>query len=139
MLKQLLSVIVSPDTNLFVRILVNDDPEQVQAAAAALDNADQIIVSSTVLCEVAWVLKRMYRLPSDEIADAIEKLLGSYRLNCDRLAIEGGLASIRAGAGFADGVVATEAARAGARFLSFDRRAVRALQSLGIDAATPGV
>jgi predicted nucleic-acid-binding protein len=50
---------------------------------------------------------------------------------CDRAAVEAGLASLRAGGDFADGVIAHEGRRMGADvFVSFDRRAVALLKGL---------
>ncbi len=54
-----------------------------------------------------------YKYERKWIEDAIDKLLNVSNVTCDRTVIETGLVSMRAGAGFADGVIAAEAAQAG--------------------------
>ena len=51
---------ITADTNLLVRVLVQDDAEQARAAQALLSRAALIAVPLPVLCELAWVLKRAY-------------------------------------------------------------------------------
>ena len=46
---------LSVDTNVVVRLLVNDDPQQGERARKLFDS-DQIWIGVTVLLESAWVL-----------------------------------------------------------------------------------
>ena len=66
---------IGVDTNLVVRVLTNDDPEQARRAAALLSR-EQILVPTTVVLETAWVLRHAYGLDRDAIAGALRKLLG---------------------------------------------------------------
>lgn len=61
------------DTNVIVRLIVNDDREQVQRALAVL-KSDGIEISNTVLLECAWVLASRYRFPRDRIVMALQAL-----------------------------------------------------------------
>jgi predicted nucleic-acid-binding protein len=61
------------DTNLVVRLLVRDDPDQVPAAQAFV--AGGTWVSLVVLVETAWVLSTTYRLGPAAIVQGIEMLL----------------------------------------------------------------
>ena len=63
------------DTNVVVRLLVNDDARQ-GAAARRLFESDEIWVGVTVLLETAWVLESVYELSSDETVKALQGLLG---------------------------------------------------------------
>ena len=45
------------DTNLLVRIVLNDQPDQVRAAIEILRG--EVLVTSTVLLEFIWVLQRV--------------------------------------------------------------------------------
>lgn len=60
---------ISLDTNILVRIIVEDDPVQQRKAAALLESP--AFVSATVLLETAWVLRSSYGLSRKTIADAL--------------------------------------------------------------------
>ena len=67
------------DTNVLVRYLVQDDPDQGNKAAnfiqAAETGGEQLLIGSIVLCETVWVLESAYGYKNQEIAEALEKLL----------------------------------------------------------------
>ena len=129
---------VAADTNILVRLFVDDEPDQRAAAAAVLAAAERVIIGQVVFCELVWVLTRRYRRTRDETALAVEGLLALRNIVCDRSAVEAGLAALRAGTDFVDGVIAHEGTRLGrARFVSFDREAVSVLTGLGVDAIVP--
>ena len=51
---------ITADTNVLLRVVVPDDPEQADAARALLQRATVVAIPIPVLCEFAWVLKRTY-------------------------------------------------------------------------------
>ena len=53
------------DTNVVVRLLVNDDPRQ-GALARRLFELDEIFIGVTVLLESAWVLESVYGLSAGD-------------------------------------------------------------------------
>jgi predicted nucleic-acid-binding protein len=123
---------ITADTNVLVRVLVQDDPEQAQVAMDLLLRATLVAVPVPVLCELVWVLKRVYGLSAPECIAAIEALLASRVVVTDRPAVRVGLRLLAAGGDFADAVIAFSGRRLGAeRFVSFDRRAVLLLSELG--------
>jgi len=63
------------DTNVVVRLLVNDDARQ-GAAARRLFESDEIWIGATVLLETAWVLESVYDLRADDTVKALQRLLG---------------------------------------------------------------
>ena len=63
------------DTNIVVRLLVNDDARQ-GAAARRLFESDEIWIGVTVLLETAWVLESVYDLSADATVKALQRLLG---------------------------------------------------------------
>ena len=71
---------IAVDTNVLVRLLVADDPEQAEAARQLLENAaaahDSCFLSDPILCELEWVLVSRYRARRTEVADAFLGLLG---------------------------------------------------------------
>ena len=119
------------DTNVIVRYLVGDHPEQAEAARALLERltpGNPGFICREVVMEVGWVLERAYRFPRAQIAEALMDLTAS-----DSLVVEHGddvaAAAYRyrqGGVGFSDLMVLAAAERAGAVPLyTFDRRLAR--------------
>jgi len=65
--------VIALDTNVIARVILNDAPEQYDAALAAL-SADGAFISSTVLLELIWVLDSVGGLSDSEILEAMETL-----------------------------------------------------------------
>ncbi len=63
------------DTNVIVRIVTNDDPEQARRAVALFER-ERIFIAKTVLLEVEWVLRFSYQLPREVIAPTLRKVIG---------------------------------------------------------------
>ena len=123
---------ITADTNLLVRVLVQDDPEQARAAMDMLRRAELVAVPLPVLCELVWVLRRVYGFAAADCVAAIEALLAARVVVTDRQAAKAGLRLLAAGGVFADAVIAFSGRRLGGeRFVSFDRRAVQLLADLG--------
>ena len=107
---------------------MQDDKEQADVAARFLRESELVAVSIPCLCELIWVLERVYRLPASRIMEAVRLLLASANVAVDRPAAEAGMSLFARGGDFADGVIAFEGQRlGGAVFLSFDRKAVALL------------
>ena len=62
------------DTNLLVRIAVNDDLKQAELAEQLLDS-NEVFVPRTVLLESEWVLRSVYKKSRTEIAQYFENAL----------------------------------------------------------------
>lgn len=113
---------IAADTNVLVRFLTWDDEAQATEAARVIESAEAIFISTIVLCELVWVLKRAYRYPTADIATAIRRLIESRSIDTNRAAAEAGLRLLEAGGDFADGVILFEAGKAkAARLVTFDR------------------
>jgi predicted nucleic-acid-binding protein len=121
---------IALDTNVVVRFLVQDDPQQTaqaNAVFAGLTEAAPAWLCREVLTELVWVLERAYRLPREDIAGAIDGLLAAREVVVESpsrvgLAVE----RYRYGrAGFSDHLISLAGHEAGCRaVLSFDRQAV---------------
>lgn len=66
---------IALDTNVVVRLLVDDHPEQTRRARRLIE-ANTVLILPTVLLESEWVLRGAYRLVPGVIADSFRKLLG---------------------------------------------------------------
>jgi predicted nucleic-acid-binding protein len=123
---------ITVDTNVLVRAAVRDDEKQANVAADLLRDAEVIAVSLPCLCEFVWVLRRLYSFGQDDIADAIEALLDASNVAVNRPGADAGLAILRAGGDFADGVIAYEGAWLGGdTFASFDKQTVALIVAQG--------
>lgn len=123
------------DTNLLVRAITDDDPPQSRKARTALKDAELVAVGNASLCELVWILMRLYRASPGDVAGAIRTLVGSKNVAADRAAVDAGLVMLDKGGDFADGIIVFEGQQlGGGTFVSFDRNAVRLLAAAGADA-----
>jgi len=72
------------DTNLLMRLVTNDDPDQARRTAAAIDACEACFVPLTVTLELEWVLRGAYRLSTEAVVDACEALLGVRHLHFEQ-------------------------------------------------------
>lgn len=122
---------ISLDTNILVRYLVDDDVDQ-SAAARALANAltaeEPAFVCREVLVELVWVLERSYGFSRDAISTALLNMLsreGIVLETSDDVA-RAVLGYRRSNTDFSDLMIAAASRRAGAVPLyTFDQRASR--------------
>ena len=121
------------DTNVLLRLLLNDDARQARQAQALVDRAvsrsDQVLLPDIVLCELEWVMGAVYRVPKPEIARTLRRLLDTKVFAfLDRGAVVGALRDYESGSGdFSDYLIGATAARAGAATTyTFDRALRRA-------------
>jgi predicted nucleic-acid-binding protein len=76
--------VIGLDTNVLVRFLVQDDPEQSERARAVLEKAidDEMpcFISDVVLCEMVWVLETSYKTRRFDIGRILGHLLRARHL-----------------------------------------------------------
>lgn len=116
------------DTNVLVRLLVDDEPVQAAAAQQAM-SAVPVFVPKTVILEFEWVLRSVYQRPPTVVASAIESLLAAEGISVeDASAVSRAVGWFRQGLDLADALHLASSAHADS-FLSFDatmrRRAAR--------------
>ena len=102
------------DTNVLVRLVVRDDPEQASAAEAFIDKGAW--VSHLVLAETLWVLDAVYERSAKQLATAVDMLLNHKRLTLqDSDVVASALALFRArpAVSFSDFMVLEIARKAG--------------------------
>ncbi|MGE0460645.1 MAG: PIN domain-containing protein [Vicinamibacterales bacterium] len=116
------------DTNVLVRYLVQDDPAQARAAAAAIEGAasrgEGLFLAAVTLCELVWVLESAYARPRAAIAAALEQIArtGDFTLeHADH--VRGAIAAYKTtSADFADALVGRINEAAGCEHtVTFDR------------------
>ena len=114
------------DTNVLVRILI-DDPGAARQCAAARKlaaAADRVYVSQVVQIETVWVLESVYGFARAELAEALDVLTGNQSFVLQHADIfRAALAGFRAGpADFSDYVILTQARTENADLATFDRK-----------------
>lgn len=122
---------IGVDTNVLVRVLVSDSPDQTQAALRFLEartSADPAFVSTVVLIEMVWVLQRSYGYADEAVLAAVESLLDSANVeveHADMVQTAWNTARDRK-ADFADCLIGAIAVEAGAeKTVTFDRKAAK--------------
>jgi predicted nucleic-acid-binding protein len=129
---------IAIDTNVLVRYLVWDDERQAHRAAAAIEAASSVVVSTTVLCETVWVLSRAFKLPRPSIIAALREFITSDRVEVDRLEAEAGLAHLALGGDFADGVIRLHAEQSRVdQLVTFDRDFAAASRLSSVEVILP--
>ena len=120
------------DTNILVRYLAQDDPEQSPRATHIIERRlsedRQGFISLITIVETVWVLDRVYGLSRLVIANAVERML-----QADTLLIQNeqevftAMAALKSGIGsFSDALIGALGAWAGCdATLTFDKKAAR--------------
>ncbi len=73
--RELRTEMIAVDTNILVRLLTEDDPDQVNRAVAIMERGE-VFISKTVLLETEWVLRHGYEIEPVKINEAFTNLLG---------------------------------------------------------------
>ncbi|TVS14162.1 MAG: type II toxin-antitoxin system VapC family toxin [Wenzhouxiangella sp.] len=121
---------IAIDTNVLVRLVTNDEPNQA-ARAARLFGRQDVFMAKTVLLESEWVLRYAYGLSRETIAKALRGALGLPRVTVeDADAVALALEHFEAGLDFADALHWASSRRAD-RFVTFDKKLIRRAAGLG--------
>jgi predicted nucleic-acid-binding protein len=136
--------VIAVDTNVIVRLLVNDDAGQARRAKALFER-ERVFVSPTVLLETEWVLRSAYALDSKRIVSLLRALMGLPGVTTDQpQALADALGACDNGLDFADALhmllgAGPKSGNGPRVFYSFDARLRRraARQLPGVPTAAP--
>lgn len=121
---------IAVDTNVIVRLIVNDDDAQV-AVARRLMQRGEILVTSTVVLETEWVLRSVYNLGPQEILGGLTRLFGLENVETENPAgIAKALSGYAKGMDFADAMHLAQSAGA-TSFATFDKSLSRTAKRIG--------
>lgn len=127
---------IAVDTNVLVRLIVGDDPEQGKRAAALFRRED-VFLPKTVLLELEWVLRGAYRIERPIILKALLGVLGLPNVTAeDGARVAAALRDYAAGLDFADALHLASGIEADL-FVTFDdklRKRAKSLKSIEIGA-----
>jgi len=124
------------DTNVVVRYVTRDHPEQAARTKQLIDDND-VFVTTTVLLESEWVLRSAYGFSRAEIAKALGGFAGLPRVALEdpELAAKA-LQWLAGGMDFADALHLAATAHCD-EFISFDRRLAAAAGRIGRQVRAP--
>jgi predicted nucleic-acid-binding protein len=122
---------IAIDTNVVVRYLTGNHPDQSPRARAMID-ATPVFVSVTVMLEVEWVLRSAYGFAPPAVIDALRAFGGLPTVTVEDAAIVAqALDRVAVGMDFADALHLGRAGQCDA-FANFDRRFVRSAAAAGL-------
>ena len=120
------------DTNVLVRLITNDDPAQAQRLQDALDvelaAGRECLVGHIVLCELVWVLGRLYGYSVAQCQQTMASLLGFAGLRFESMptVVAAFKAWQREGGDWADHLIGAQMQALGCEaVLTLDKRASR--------------
>lgn len=119
------------DTNVLARLVVGDYPEHADRARRYIERHARgdrsFFVNRVVLCELVWVLLRVYRYPDSEVASLLDRLLMNRDFAVENArAASFAIAMMPHGYDFADTyMAATNRILGCTTTATFDRRAAR--------------
>jgi predicted nucleic-acid-binding protein len=112
--------LISLDTNVVVRVVTADDPDQL-AVALKVMRLDGLWLCKTVLLEIEWVLRYSYKLSRQTILETFTRLLGYPNLSTEEPAtVQLALDLYGAGMDFGD-ALHLASSKGADRFVTFDR------------------
>jgi len=122
--------VIALDTNVIVRLVVADDPEQLTIARRVFQS-DDLWIAKTVLLETEWVLRYTYKLKRGAIRETLLGILGYRRAQVeDRSAVLRALDLYEKDFDFADAVHLSSSGESD-RFVTFDKNFAEAAQAMG--------
>ena len=113
----------SLDTNILVRVIVQDD--EAQAAAAASILLEPCLIPLTVLAETEWVLRSVYAFRRETITSMLTTLLDGPTITVEEPdLVRWGIERFARGADFAD-MLHLIGSRSAAQFITFDQNVAK--------------
>lgn len=122
---------VAIDTNIAVRLLVNDDPDQT-AKVTTLFKSEKIFIPKTVLLETEWILRGVYELERGTVNNALRSLLSLEQVVAeDESILYSALDAHQQGMDLADAVHLLSSRKA-AMFATFDAKLQNKAEKLAL-------
>ena len=131
---------IAVDTNVLVRFIVADHPEQFDRAVALIRD-HQIFIGLTVFLETEWVLRSAYGATREEIASAFSGVAGLPNVSVEAPEVlREAIAGYREGMDFVDALHLVAAREAGATaFSTFDKELLKRSEAIGSPVRLMGI
>jgi len=111
------------DTNVFLRVFIQDDGPQHRAAVALVGSLGQVFVGTVVLVETVWALRKLFKFPRAKLVHFLDTVLATDAFILEnREVVEAARFGFSSGHGdFADHIILESARRNGSyRTYTFD-------------------
>lgn len=84
----------SLDTNVLLRLLLNDIPDQHNAVKGLLtESTGQFSIADTAIIELVFALRRYYDFTRQQVTEAVTGLVQLREINCNRILFERALST----------------------------------------------
>jgi len=116
---------IGVDTNVLIRYFVNDDESQHFLSKQFIDGTD-IFISSVVLVEFFWVLKKLYKVEKDQINSIFThiKRSSNFEIENDEVFARAVKTYSNANCDFGDAMIHALHMAKGLNTITFDKKAV---------------
>ncbi len=88
----------SLDTNVLLRLLLDDVPEQTFLVESLLKNGTQFEIADAAILELIFVLERVYGMGRPLVCENIEAIINNPKFNCNRTLFKDAMVLYEAGA-----------------------------------------
>jgi predicted nucleic-acid-binding protein len=128
---------IAVDTNLLIRLLTKDDPNQAKCAAKVMES-DDIFIPKTVMLETEWVLRHAYGINKGAITKGFQKMMGLPNVSVeDQQTVFQAISWYGSGLDFADALHLSSSMKADG-FVTFDKAFIKKARKLiSIDITLP--
>jgi predicted nucleic-acid-binding protein len=128
---------IAVDTNLLIRLLTKDDPNQAKRAAKVMES-DDIFIPKTVMLETEWVLRHAYGINKGAITKGFQKMMGLPNVSVeDQQTVFQAISWYGSGLDFADALHLSSSMKADG-FVTFDKAFIKKARKLiSIDITLP--
>lgn len=75
---------ISLDTNIVVRLFIDTDAKQTEAAQRCLEENDHVAIADIALIETTYVLTEYYGKNRKAASECIQALMANAKVNCNR-------------------------------------------------------
>jgi predicted nucleic-acid-binding protein len=79
----------SLDTNVLLRLILNDVPEQYLVIKKLLASGSNFTVADAALFEMIYVLEKVYRQPREQVAKNVRGIIRNEQFICNKKLLEG--------------------------------------------------
>ncbi|MDJ0753391.1 MAG: type II toxin-antitoxin system VapC family toxin [Ardenticatenaceae bacterium] len=131
---------IAIDTNIIIRFLTQDDPNQSQLAEAVFSPYNKIFLPLTVFLETEWVLRYAYRFESPQIVNALRGVCGLPNVTVEKAnVVERALRWHENGVDLADAIHMASSLEENRNnmFVTFDKKLIKKGSTLKIDVKHP--
>lgn len=78
----------SLDTNVLLRLIVNDIPDQTELIKQLFNDGKRFQVADIVMFEMVFVLERIYGFTREDIVESILTIIRHPKINCNQILFE---------------------------------------------------